>query len=169
MTPTEAAEILAAHNAWRRDDTTDMTTMADPTELGHAIDVAVRELAMLPAIERERDNLRARMDRAVKAAEEHFGEDAIRYKFSLNKRGWLMTTFPQHMDGNWYALQRADDDAHIGLALRCKEAETEVQALRRAVEQAQDLMHAYLSHQTTTSDRWKHVLLALNAAMKAAA
>ena len=44
MTPTQAAEILAAHNAWRRDDTTDMTTMADPTELGQAIYLAVAAL-----------------------------------------------------------------------------------------------------------------------------
>jgi hypothetical protein len=44
MTPAKAAEILAKHNAWRRDYTADMTTMAAPTELGQAIDVAVRVL-----------------------------------------------------------------------------------------------------------------------------
>jgi hypothetical protein len=45
MTTTQAAEILAAHNAWRREDdhNTDHapTPMQDPKEVGRAIDLAV--------------------------------------------------------------------------------------------------------------------------------
>jgi cytochrome c peroxidase len=48
MTPTQAAEILAAHNAWRRrdDDRTDQasTPMQEPLEVGQAIDLAVAAL-----------------------------------------------------------------------------------------------------------------------------
>lgn len=82
----------------------------------------------------ERDRLRARLDRAINAAVEHFGEDAIRYKFSLTKSGKVMQEFPRHMDGHWYALQRADDDAHVGLSLRCAEAEAERDRLAAEVE-----------------------------------
>ncbi len=41
MNTTQAADILAAHNAWRRADALDATKMQDPTELGRAIDLAV--------------------------------------------------------------------------------------------------------------------------------
>jgi hypothetical protein len=45
MTTTQAAEILAAHNAWRRrdEDFIDQTPipMQDPKEVGLAIDLAV--------------------------------------------------------------------------------------------------------------------------------
>lgn len=71
------------------------------------------------------DGLAARLDRAVKAAEEVFGADAIRYKLSLFKNGRAMNHFPQHMDGGWFAFQRAEDDAHIGLCdeiVRLREA-----------------------------------------------
>lgn len=82
----------------------------------------------------ERDALRARLDRAINAAVEHFGENAIRYKFTLTKSGKVMQEFPRHMDGHWYALQRADDDAHVGLSLRCVEAEAERARLAAEVE-----------------------------------
>jgi hypothetical protein len=45
MTTTKAAEILAAHNKWRREDdhNTDHAPMEmqDPKEVGRAIDIAV--------------------------------------------------------------------------------------------------------------------------------
>lgn len=65
--------------------------------------------------------LTARLTRAVKAAEEHFGEDAIRHKLSLFQNGRARNVFPAGMDGKWFAFQRADNDAHVGLALRCAE------------------------------------------------
>lgn len=83
--------------------------------------------------EAELANLRARLDRAVKAAEEHFGEDAIRYKLSLFQNGRARNVFPSHMDGKWFAFQRADNDAHVGLALRCAE-------LVAACENARDIL-----------------------------
>ena len=45
MTNAEAAQLLRMHNAWRRavDDDTDYA-MADPKELGVAIDMAVEAL-----------------------------------------------------------------------------------------------------------------------------
>lgn len=84
-------------------------------------------------LERERDGYRARLDRAIAAAEEHFGESAVRYKLSLFKNGRAMVTFPDHMDGHWYALQRADNDAHVGLSLRVVEAEAERDTARTRV------------------------------------
>ena len=47
MTPTQAAEILAAHNAWRRhnsDDALPPMPMQDPLDVGRAIDLAVAAL-----------------------------------------------------------------------------------------------------------------------------
>lgn len=43
MTEREALELLKRHNRWRRGD--DSVEMADPSELGRAIDVACRVLA----------------------------------------------------------------------------------------------------------------------------
>lgn len=48
MTPAQAAEILAAHNKWRRHNSSDdlpPMPMVDPLDLGKAIDVAVKALA----------------------------------------------------------------------------------------------------------------------------
>lgn len=83
----------------------------------------------------EHHNMRARLGRAVCAAEEHFGEDAIRYKLSLFANGRARNVFPRNVDGHWFALQRADNDAHIGLSLRCLEAEAERDNLRHELEQ----------------------------------
>lgn len=51
MTIEQAAAVLKAHNAWRRDvtDNPPPTTrnMQDPEDIGIAIDVAVRELERL--------------------------------------------------------------------------------------------------------------------------
>lgn len=47
MTTTQAAEILAAHNAWRRDNSAEKSSpvpMQDPRAVGHAIDLAVAVL-----------------------------------------------------------------------------------------------------------------------------
>lgn len=43
MTEQEALELLKQHNRWRRGD--DSVEMANPSELGRAIDVACRALA----------------------------------------------------------------------------------------------------------------------------
>lgn len=43
MTEQEALELLQRHNRWRRGD--DSVEMANPSELGRAIDVACRVLA----------------------------------------------------------------------------------------------------------------------------
>ena len=43
MTEWEALELLQRHNRWRRGD--DSVAMANPSELGRAIDVACRVLA----------------------------------------------------------------------------------------------------------------------------
>lgn len=48
MSPAQAAEILAAHNKWRRHNSSDdlpALPMVDPLDLGRAIDVAVKALA----------------------------------------------------------------------------------------------------------------------------
>ena len=76
------------------------------------LDALREEVARLT---KERDAANARIDRAVKAAEEVFGIDAIRYKLSLFKNGRARNYFPEHMDGGWFAFQRAEDDAHVGL------------------------------------------------------
>jgi len=81
----------------------------------------------------ERDSLRARLDRAFGAAQEHFGEDCIRYKLSLFKNGRAMNVFPAEMDGKWYALQRADNDAHIGLCDTIASLRAEVERLQTLV------------------------------------
>lgn len=90
------------------------------------------------ALQREVDNLRARLDRAITAAEEHFGEDAIRYKLSLFKNGRASNYFPQEFDGKWFAFQRADNDAHVGLCDRINqlvaEREADLAAMREALE-----------------------------------
>lgn len=81
-------------------------------------------------------NLRARLDRAIKAAEEHFGEDAIRYKLSLFKNGRASNYFPQEFDGKWFALQRADNDAHVGLCDRINQLVAEREADRETMDDA---------------------------------
>lgn len=52
MTEQEALELLRKHNRWRRGDTS--IEMANPSEIGHAIDVACRVLA--EHIEKEKTN-----------------------------------------------------------------------------------------------------------------
>jgi cell division septum initiation protein DivIVA len=84
----------------------------------------------LALVEAERDQLRARLDRAIGAAQQHFGEDCIRYKLSLFKNGRARNFFPPEMDGNWYAFQRADNDAHIGLCDTIDQLRAEVERLR---------------------------------------
>ena len=81
----------------------------------------------------ENSTMRARLDRAVSAAEEHFGEDAIRYKISLFQNGRARNVFPTELDGRWVAFQRADNDAHIGLCDRINTLAAEVEALRVAL------------------------------------
>lgn len=45
MTPQQALTILKQHNAWRRDvSIPSRTEMPDPTDVGKAIDVAIRVL-----------------------------------------------------------------------------------------------------------------------------
>lgn len=44
MTIERAAEVLRAHNAWRRDEAGKREKMQKPADIGNAIDVAVREL-----------------------------------------------------------------------------------------------------------------------------
>jgi len=107
----------------------------------------------------ERDRLAERLDRAIRAAEEHFGEDAIRHKLSLFKNGRARNVFPQQMDGQWFSFQRADNDAHVGLALRCAEAEqdrdrlaAECQALRA------DARRYVWLHENRCKYIWNHVM-----------
>lgn len=94
--------------------------------------------AELRRLHDENKNMKARLDRAIKAAETHFGEDAIRYKFSLMKNGRTRNVFPAEFDGRWFALQRSDNDAHIGLCdqiVRLHEArEQDRRAMREALE-----------------------------------
>lgn len=56
MTPAQAAEILAAHNKWRRHNSCDSLPpmpMVDPLDLGRAIDLAVKALAAYDALAKE--------------------------------------------------------------------------------------------------------------------
>lgn len=135
------AEVLADKLAQRRIPRWTHATSQTPQQHGFALDRECLEasnmLRRIPALEAERDTYRARLDRAIAAAEEHFGEDAIRYKLSLFKNGRDQNIFPDSMDGRWVALQRADNDAHIGLSLRVAEAEAERDQLHAEVmEQA---------------------------------
>jgi hypothetical protein len=97
-------------------------------------------IAEREADRREVENLRARLDRAIKAAEEHFGEDAIRYKLSLFKNGRASNYFPQEFDGRWFAFQRADNDAHVGLCDRINQLESEREADRALMREALDVI-----------------------------
>lgn len=122
---------------------TEALELADSAHLGYRVGWqrrAAAELRRLAAVEYERDHLRARLDRAIAAAEEHFGEDAMRYKLSLNTRGRPTNTLPLSMDGKWFAFQRADNDAHVGLSLRCVEVEAERDALRAALKEARRII-----------------------------
>ena len=107
---------------------------------------------------RELENLRGRLDRAIKAAEEHFGEDAIRYKLSLFKNGRASNYFPQEFDGRWFAFQRADNDAHVGLCDRINQLESEREAdraLMREAHQALDLMNLLFREELKATDHSK--------------
>ena len=94
-------------------------------------DMLRTQAARIASLEAERDQLRARLDRAIGAAQKHFGEDCIRYKLSLFKNGRARNFFPPEMDGNWYAFQRADNDAHIGLCDTIDQLRAEVERLRK--------------------------------------
>ncbi|WP_019573419.1 hypothetical protein [Curvibacter lanceolatus] len=87
--------------------------------------------AELASLRSERDALRARLDGAVKAAEAVFGQKAIRYKFSLDEDGRPYTILPPEMDGRWYALQPAEDDAHIGLCDEIVRLRSELEAAKQ--------------------------------------
>lgn len=54
MTEREALELLQQHNRWRRSD--DSVEMANPSELGRAIDEACRVLAEHIEHEKEKTN-----------------------------------------------------------------------------------------------------------------
>lgn len=90
--------------------------------------------AQLADLTRERDAACARIDRAVKAAEEVFGEDAVRYKLCLRDDGRATNHFPVHMDGGWFAFQRAEDDAHVGLCDEIVRLRAELAALKNAAQ-----------------------------------
>lgn len=120
----EALPVVAWHY---RDDQEDGTrvlslvrqaVMRNETALVRRSDAEAQLSTLRDQVARlERDNASwiARINRAVAAAEEVFGQDAIRYKLSLFKNGRARNYFPEHMDGGWFAFQRAEDDAHIGL------------------------------------------------------
>lgn len=108
----------------------------DDTEHGVEYVKLADVLAEREADSRELANLRARLDRAIKAAEEHFGEDAIRYKLSLFKNSRASNYFPQEFDGKWFAFQRADNDAHIGLCDRINQLEAERETDRALMREA---------------------------------
>ena len=60
--------------------------------------------------------LRCWKEKILKAAEVTFaGDDAPRFKLCLRKNGTAINVFPQELNGDWVALQRAEDDAHAGM------------------------------------------------------
>ncbi|WP_341649984.1 hypothetical protein [Thauera humireducens] len=64
MTPAEAATILRQFNEWRRGD--EDIPQFDPCEIGEAIDAAIEMIDRLEAAEKERDALRAKIERMEK-------------------------------------------------------------------------------------------------------
>lgn len=141
---------ITKHSAEVLDDAELVRAMAEAFEAVHGDAIDLRPVAAMlrriPALEAERDTYRARLDRAIAAAEEHFGEDAIRYKLSLFKNGRARNIFPDSMDGRWVALQRADNDAHIGLSLRVAEAEAERDQLRAEIKALKDPSTEHVKH-----------------------
>ena len=65
MTPTEVAAFLRKYNVWRRGNLDDQP-MPDPREIGEAIDAAVEMIGRLEATEKERDVLKAKVERMEK-------------------------------------------------------------------------------------------------------
>jgi hypothetical protein len=114
------------------------------------------------ALQREVENLRARLDRAIKAAKEHFGEGAIRYKLSLFKNGRASNYFPQEFNGKWFAFQRADNDAHVGLCDRINQLVAEREADRAAMREALEALK-YHTEQTRPIDRTSAAISSLKA------
>jgi hypothetical protein len=139
--PASTAETLPAQLRRYADAIENELTIGRPRRVGDASDCSspvMREAATI--IDQLRAELaskstallglRARIDRAVKAAEDVFGDSAIRYKLSLFKNGRAMNYFPAHMDGGWFAFQRAEDDAHIGLCDQIVGLRAELAALK---------------------------------------
>ena len=65
MTPTETITILRRYNVWRRGNLEGMP-QPDPREIGEAIDAAIEMIKRLEAAEKERDALRAKIERMEK-------------------------------------------------------------------------------------------------------
>ena len=61
MTPAEVAAFLRNYNVWRRGNLDDQP-MPDPRQIGEAIDAAVEMIGRLEATEKERDELRAKIE-----------------------------------------------------------------------------------------------------------
>ena len=61
MTPTEVTAILRQFNEWRRGEGEDLQ-MPNPRVIGEAIDAAVEMIDRLEADEKERDDLRAKIE-----------------------------------------------------------------------------------------------------------
>lgn len=73
-------------------------------------------------------------EKIIKASEQAYGKNAIRYKFSLTKNGKVMNTFPKEIDGRWFALVPAEDDGHIGHVARIAELERQLEEARKDAE-----------------------------------
>ena len=66
MSPAEAAAFLRRYNEWRRTDDRYGMPYPDPREIGKAIDAAVEMIDRLEAAEKERDVLKAKIERMEK-------------------------------------------------------------------------------------------------------
>lgn len=107
-------------------------TMTPGTPMQLAAAAAVAEIdalrCALDAAQAEARREREWHDRVLKSAQEVFGEDCIRYKLSLFKNGRARNYFPANIDGHWFALQRAEDDAHMGLVAMVEALRAELAA-----------------------------------------
>ena len=96
MTPTETAAILRHFNDWRRGHHDEQP---DPRVIGEAINAAVEMIERLEAAEKERDNLRAKieaMEKQKPAKYEFQGRDGKWYPF-IDERHYETTL----ADGSW--------------------------------------------------------------------
>jgi hypothetical protein len=83
MNEAQAAEILAAHNAWRRqrsDDELPLLPMQDPKAVGVAIDVAAQAMAEYCELS-DRHEVQAQNYMALAAECEQLRADAARYRY----------------------------------------------------------------------------------------